>query len=95
MPMSGPAGVEGVAWNLPVLLQGAARKEAPMGGWIFGGVVVAIVLALLTLDWFMAGLTGRRLRRLGGKPRVKSSTVDYNLLQAALRSVDNQGRTRP
>lgn len=62
-----------------------------MGGWIFGGAVAAVVIGLLTLDWFMAGRMGRRLLGLGGKPRIKSSTVDYTMLQAGLRRADNQG----
>jgi hypothetical protein len=66
-----------------------------VGGWIFGGAAAAVVIALLTLDWLMAGRTGRRLRALGGKPRIKSSTVDYNMLQAGLRRADNRGRTQP
>jgi hypothetical protein len=70
-------------------------REAAVGGWIFGGAAVAIVMALLALDWFTAGRAGRRVRGLPGRRRIKSSSVDYNVLQAELRRADTKGRSQP
>lgn len=73
----------------------ALSREAIVSGWIFGGAVVAVGLGLLALDWFMAGRVGGRMRALRGKPRIKSSEVDYAVLQAELRRAESQRRTLP
>lgn len=62
-----------------------------MSGWIVGGGLVAVLVGLLSLDWFMAGRVGRRLRRHGSKPHVGASGADLGLLQAELRRAEADG----
>ncbi len=62
-----------------------------MGGWIFGGVVVTVVVVLLVLDWLLAG---RVSRRLGRGPRT-SSSAGYDVMQAELRRSESRMRNRP
>jgi hypothetical protein len=58
-----------------------------VGGWIFlGSVVVVVIVGLLALDWFTAGRVGRRL---GRKPPTLSR-ADYDVMQAELRRGINE-----
>ena len=57
--------------------------------WIFGGVVVAVVVGLLALDWVMAG---RGRARIARKPPT-SISADYEVTQAALRRGENKSGT--
>ena len=93
-PDAQKTGEDGVRSH-PQFHPGAVQGEAIVSGWIFAGAVVAVVVGLLALDWFMAGRAGGRLRALRGKPRITSSQVDYAVLQAEIRRADSQHRTLP
>jgi hypothetical protein len=67
----------------------AAGQEAVMGMWLFGGVVVAVVLGLLALDWVMAGRVSRRIR---SEP-PQSLNADYEITLAELRRGENKSGT--
>ena len=64
-------------------------QEALMGMWVFGGVVVAVVLGLLALDWVMAGRVSRRIRR----DPPTSLNADYEVTQAMLHRGENKSGT--
>jgi hypothetical protein len=57
--------------------------------WIFGGVVAAVVVGLLVLDWVMAGRVSGRIRR---NPAT-SLSADYESTQAMLRRGENKSGT--
>jgi hypothetical protein len=60
-----------------------------VGNWVFGGVVVAVVVGLLALDWVMAGRVSRRIRR--NPPG--SINADYEITPALLRRGENKSGT--
>ncbi len=57
--------------------------------WIFGGVVAAVVVALLVLDWVVAG---RGLARIARRPPT-SISADYEATVAQLRRGENKSGT--
>jgi hypothetical protein len=60
-----------------------------MGMWVFGGVVAAVVLGLLALDWLMAGRVSRRIRR----DPPQSLNADYEIAVAELHRGQNKSGT--
>ena len=56
-----------------------------MGWWIFGGVVVAIVIGMLALDWITAGRAGRRLSGIRGRSEVESGKLNWGMVQQQFR----------
>ncbi len=57
--------------------------------WIFGGVVAAVVVGLLVLDWVMAGRVSRRVRR----DPPQSLAADYETTVAYLHRGENKSGT--
>ena len=68
---------------------GRPSSGGPRGHVVLGGVVAAVVVGLLVLDWVMAGRVSGRIRR--NPPQ--SLNADLEATQAMLRRGENKSGT--